>query len=122
MKYEDYLAQIEQDPEYIEGKEALLLRFALGDTVLFTRIKRGWSQTELAWRVGTKQANISNIESCLANPTLDLIKRVADALELDVSFAPSVAALSPTSKAVFLAGIGTFVLVGLVMLPALSKV
>ena len=86
MKYEDFLAEIEQDPEYIQAKNALRLNFALGDAVIHARYQRGWSQSELARLVGTKQANISRIESGLANPTLQLIKKIIDVLELDVQF------------------------------------
>ncbi len=85
MKYEDFLAEIEQDPEYIQAKNALRLNFALGDAVIHARYQRGWSQSELARLVGTKQANISRIESGLANPTLQLIKKIIDVLELDAT-------------------------------------
>ncbi len=52
------------------------------------RIQRGWSQSELARRVGTKQANISRIESALANPTLELVQRILRVLELEAHFLP----------------------------------
>lgn len=91
MNYQDYLSQIEKDPEYIKAKEALRLHFALGDAVLHARIRRGWTQTELARRVGTKQANISRIEAAIGNPTLELIKKISDVLEMDVYFAPHLA-------------------------------
>ena len=88
MKHTDYVNEIEKDPQYRLGKEALKARFALGDAVLRARIERGWSQTELAARVGTKQANISRIEAGLANPTLDLIQKIIRVLELGIEFPP----------------------------------
>ena len=95
MKYTDFIREIENIPEYSEAKEALKLHFALGDAIIRARIKCGWSQTELAERVGTKQANISRIEAGLANPTLNLVQRIILVLDLDIYFAP---ALSTTSS------------------------
>jgi transcriptional regulator with XRE-family HTH domain len=76
----------------------LKVHFALADAVLRTRIERGWSQTELAERVGTKQANISRIESGLGNPTLNLLQKIIKVLELDINFSP--APSSTTYKAI----------------------
>jgi ribosome-binding protein aMBF1 (putative translation factor) len=59
--------------------------------VLYARMAKGWSQSELARRVETKQANISRIEASLANPTFDLIRRLCDVLEIEVTFSgPSI--------------------------------
>ena len=98
MKYTDFIRKIENDPEYSEAKGTLKLNFALGDAMIRGRIKRGWSQAELAERVGTKQANISRIEAGLANPTLNLIQRILQVLDLDIEFAP--APSSTSSKTV----------------------
>lgn len=87
MKYTDYLQKIENDPEYRKGKATLQAHFALGDAVLRARVQRGWTQTELAKKVGTRQANISRIEAGLSNPTLKLIQKIIWILELDLTFA-----------------------------------
>ena len=57
----------------------------IADEVLRLRLAKGWSQSELARRVGTKQANISKLENGLGNPTLDFLRRVAKALDTDLS-------------------------------------
>ncbi len=88
MKYTDYLQKIENDPEYRKGKAALQAHFALGDAVLRARVQRGWTQAELAKKVGTKQANISRIEAGLSNPTLKLIQKIIQTLDLELTFAP----------------------------------
>ena len=88
MKYTDYLQKIESDPEYRKGKAALQAQFALGDAVLRARVQRGWTQADLAHRVGTKQANISRIEAGLSNPTLKLIQKIIQILDLELTFAP----------------------------------
>ncbi len=86
MSYSEYKKRVEQDPEYIESMKSLRLKFSLGNAVIKARLMRGLSQTALAKAIGTKQANISRIESGLGNPTLDLIQRLANVLALDVSF------------------------------------
>jgi len=94
MKYKDFFKEIETHPDFIEGKKALSTRFALGNAILQARLNRGWSQSYLAKLVGTKQANISRIESANANPTLDLIHRILRVLELNIVFASTVAVSS----------------------------
>jgi transcriptional regulator with XRE-family HTH domain len=86
MKYSDYKKQLEQNPEYREAQAELQLAFDLGDAVLQARLKKGWTQTELARQVGTRQANISRIEAGLANPTLELIRKICKALDLNPKF------------------------------------
>jgi transcriptional regulator with XRE-family HTH domain len=46
------------------------------------RRRRGLSQAQLAERIGTERSNISRIESGAHNPTLDMILRIADALDV----------------------------------------
>lgn len=48
------------------------------------RAAKGWSQEELAERVGTGQSNISDIEHAVGNPTLKTMARIAAALEVDI--------------------------------------
>lgn len=86
MKHNDFLRELENDHEYLAAIEALELNFALSKAVVRGRSLKGWSQTELARRAGTKQANISRIESGFANPTLDLIHRILKALDLSFQF------------------------------------
>ncbi len=79
-------ALLAQDPEYLAAERALRPDLNLANDVVALRVQAGWSQAELAARVGTNQANISRLESALANPTVKFIKKVAAALgaELDV--------------------------------------
>lgn len=54
------------------------------DDMVRLRIRLGLSQEQLAERAGTKQANISRIEAGLANPTLKVLQRIAEALDSDL--------------------------------------
>jgi transcriptional regulator with XRE-family HTH domain len=81
MKFDEFRNELRKDPEYIEAEKHLELILNLADEVLKLRIEKGWSQSELARRVGTKQSNISRIESGLGKPTIDFLQRLADAFE-----------------------------------------
>lgn len=86
MKYSDYLRDLQVNKDYREATQELEINFSFARAVVRGRIKRGWSQTRLAKEVGTRQANISRIESGQGNPTLNLIKRLAKVLDLKVRF------------------------------------
>ena len=88
MRLSDYKRIARQKEEYREAEEELRLAFAFGNAILRARLERGWSQAELAQRSGTKQANISRIEAGLANPTLNLVHRLCQVLDIEVQFSP----------------------------------
>jgi transcriptional regulator with XRE-family HTH domain len=85
MRLDDWFAEVELDENYLRVEEALKPRLNLGDDILAARLRAGWSQKELAERVGTRQANISRLESGLANPTWQLLQRVARALDCQLT-------------------------------------
>ena len=97
MNLKDLHKQLRTDPNYISVETDLALSFHLGNEVLRARMKRGWTQTELARRVGTRQANISNIEAGLANPTLRLIQRICKELDLRIHIVDSPMPCSQTT-------------------------
>ena len=55
--------------------------------ILWLRQDRGWSQKDVAKRVGVSQQAIAKIEDPDSNPTLDTLSRVAESLgmHIDVS-------------------------------------
>jgi len=99
MKHSDFKKRLITDTDYTEAVDSLKLKFSLGDVVIRGRIKNGWSQSELARIIGTKQANISRIESGLANPTIELVQRIMRALDTEIVF---VMASSTTSYKKFI--------------------
>lgn len=86
MKLEELRQKLGESREYTEAKKKLQLNFALADAILEARMNKGWTQKELAKAIGTKQANISKIESGLANPTLDFISRLTAVLDFNIEF------------------------------------
>jgi HTH-type transcriptional regulator/antitoxin HipB len=85
VKLEQYRRQLKSDIEYQAAVRELKPIFDLADDILRLRLERGWSQSELARRAGTKQANISRLEAGLGNPTVRFIQRVARALDVELA-------------------------------------
>jgi transcriptional regulator with XRE-family HTH domain len=61
--------------------------YELGARVRALREQRGWSQAELAKRVGISTADMARFEGGGAIPTLPILDRVADALDMRLSIA-----------------------------------
>lgn len=61
------------------------LREAVAANVRHARLVRGLSLRDLSQRTGTSKALLSQLERCVANPTIDVLARVASALDLSVS-------------------------------------
>lgn len=85
MKLTEYREQLHHDPDYLAAEEELRPLLDLADMVLAQRLARGWSQADLAERVGTKQANISRLESGLANPSVRFLQKLAAAFDARLS-------------------------------------
>jgi transcriptional regulator with XRE-family HTH domain len=60
-------------------------RSILARNVRRLRLERGLSQEELAAEASTRQALVSEVESGDANPTLDSLARLAQALQVDLA-------------------------------------
>jgi len=58
----------------------------LGTKVKMLRETIGFSQAELAAKVGVTQGFISHVESGIREPTLDTLRKIASALGTTVSF------------------------------------
>ncbi len=56
------------------------MRTLLGLNLRLARVRRDMSQQELADKVGTTAAHISNIERGTSSPTVDMLTRLAEAL------------------------------------------
>lgn len=84
--YEDLKAELLRDPEVKAEYDALETAYQ----VTCRRIELGLTQAQLAKKVGTKQPGISRLESGNSNATLDLLQRVAEALDcrLDIRLVP----------------------------------
>jgi transcriptional regulator with XRE-family HTH domain len=85
MRLTDHRKKSRQNPEFIAAEKELKPFLVLADNVLRHRLEKGWSQSELAKRVGTKQSNISRLEDGISNPTLKFIAKLSDALDVNIA-------------------------------------
>lgn len=60
-------------------------RIAFGSQLRALRLDRGWSQEEFAHRATIDRTYVSGVERGVRNPTLDIISRLADTLEIEVA-------------------------------------
>lgn len=69
-----------KNPEVKREYDALEPEFALAEMLIRQRLEKGFTQAQLAKKIGTKQSAISRLESGDYNPTLSAIKKIAKAL------------------------------------------
>src|SRR3989344_1862872 len=81
---EELKRELFKDPGVKKAYEDLQPEFAIVQAIIDARVKKKISQEELARRMGTGQAVISRLENANAKPSLSLIKRLANALNLKV--------------------------------------
>jgi len=78
------------EPGAADEYEATKLAFELGKAVRERREQQGWTQTELAKASGMTQSAVARFEAGGTVPTLNVLERLARALdvELTVQFKP----------------------------------
>jgi len=61
------------------------IRKRLGSNVKRLRLKNGWSQEDYADRAGIHRTYVSDIERASRNPTITVVERLAEALQVSAS-------------------------------------
>lgn len=95
VKFEDYLKEQLQDPEFKKEYEALQPEHAIIQAIIDARKKSGLSQKELSERTGIAQGDISKLENGNGNPSLRTLQRLATGMGmiLKLEFVPDPAAV-----------------------------
>jgi len=90
IPFEKLRADLMKNPEFVREYEKLQPEFAIARAIIDARIKKKFSQEELAKRMKTGQAVVSRLEGANASPSLSLLKRLAEALnlKLEIRFIP----------------------------------
>lgn len=57
----------------------------LGKRIVELRLKKGWSQRDLAYECGKEPQSIERVENGKSNPTAYYLKELADALDVTVA-------------------------------------
>ncbi len=73
-------ARAAADPGFDERYEHARVNFELAQLVYDLRTGAGLTQTELARRMATKQPHVARLEGGSISPTIDLLRRLGDAL------------------------------------------
>ena len=78
------------DPEFKREYERLQPEMDIKRAILNARINAGMTQTELSKKSGISQADICRLEKGTRNPSIALLKRLAEALDstLKIEFVP----------------------------------
>ena len=88
--WEDHRRELMKDPSVIKAYKEFQPEFAIIEKIIRARINEGITQKELANKMKTKQSAISRLESGDANPSLNFLKRLAEALDsrLEIHLVP----------------------------------
>lgn len=89
--YRDYKEKVLQNPEVRAEYEALQPEYDIIQAMIDARKSQNITQKELAARTGITQADLSRIENGTRNPSLNMMKRIAKGLgmQLKLEFLPN---------------------------------
>ena len=89
--YRDYKEKALQNPEVKEEYDALEPEYDIIQAMISARVDQNITQKELSARTGITQADISRIENGTRNPSLSMVKRLAEGLgmQLKLEFVPT---------------------------------
>ncbi|MGB4965735.1 MAG: helix-turn-helix transcriptional regulator [Microgenomates group bacterium] len=81
QEFSEYLKEKLKDPEFKHEFDKLQPEFEVVHMMYEARLKKNFTQKQLAEKLNTKKSVISRLEAGNANPTLNFLKRFADALD-----------------------------------------
>jgi ribosome-binding protein aMBF1 (putative translation factor) len=82
--YKEYKYKALQNPEVKAEYDALQPEFDIIQTMINARNQQNLTQKELSERTGITQADISRIENGTRNPSLNMMKRLAKGLNMQL--------------------------------------
>lgn len=88
--FDEFLEEQLRDPEIKEEYDALQPEFDIIQAMIDARRSQNITQKELSERTGITQADISRIETGTRNPSLNMLKRLAEGMDmyLKLEFVP----------------------------------
>lgn len=89
-KYDDFLSEQLQDEEFRREYEAIQPEMDVIKALIDARTSQNLTQEELAERTGIHQSDICKLEKGVRNPSIKLLRRLADGLDmvLKIEFVP----------------------------------
>lgn len=90
IEFDDFLEEQLQDEEIKKEYEAIQPELDVMRAMVEARISQNLTQKQLAERTGINQADISKLENGTRNPSLNLLKRLAEGMDmvLKIEFVP----------------------------------
>ena len=86
--FDDMLSNQLKDEEFRKEYEAIQPDMDVIRAIVDARTSQNLTQKELAERTGINQADISKLENGTRNPSVNLLKRLADGMALKIEFVP----------------------------------
>lgn len=88
--FRQFMDEQMKDPEFASAYEEIQPEMDVIRAIVEARISQDMTQKELAERTGINQADISKLENGTRNPSLKLLKRLADGMDmtLKIEFIP----------------------------------
>lgn len=80
MDWKTHKKLLLQKPEFRSALAESEPEFQIAKAVIEARLKKGFSQAELAEKLHTKQSVISRVENAKTLPSLSFLKKIATAL------------------------------------------
>ena len=79
-----------KDPEFAKAYEELQPEMTVIRAIIEARTSKNLTQKELSERTGIAQTEISKLENGTRNPSIKLLQRLAEGMEMDlnISFVP----------------------------------
>lgn len=82
--YYKFKKQALKNQELLKEYNKLAPEFAIAQAIIGKRLEKGFTQSELAQKIGSKQSAISRLESGSYNPSIAFLEKVAKALRLNL--------------------------------------
>ncbi len=89
-KFNDFLDEQLQDEEFKKEYDDIQPELDVIKAIVDARISKNLTQKELAQRTGINQADISKLEHGIRNPSINLLKTLAEGMDmaLKIEFVP----------------------------------
>lgn len=89
-KLQEFVDEQKKDSSFVSAYESLEPNISIMRALIEARISKHMTQQDLADKTGIAQTEISKIESGTRNPSLKVLKRLAEGMDmvLQVSFVP----------------------------------
>ena len=89
-KFDDFFDEQMKDPEFRTEYNNLKPEFDVIRAIIDARTNQNLTQKQLSEKTGINQADISKLENGTRNPTINLLKRLADGMDmiLKIEFIP----------------------------------